>query len=40
MINPINVIKETNEESILDKFTLKMRKIRYDDGEIVVFSNE
>ena len=40
MINPINVIKATNEESILDKFTLKIRKIRYDDGEIVVFSNE
>ncbi len=37
MINPINVIKATNEESILDKFTLKDRKIRYDDGEIVAF---
>lgn len=39
MINPTNVIKATNEESILDKkFTLRIRKIRYEDDEEIILS--
>ena len=38
MINPTNVIKATNEESILDKFTLRIKKIRYEDGEEIILS--
>ena len=37
MINPTNVIKANDYESILDNFVLKLRKIRYEDGEIVVY---
>ena len=36
MINPTNVIKANDYESVLDNFALRLRKIRYEDGEIVV----
>ena len=38
MINPTNVIKATNEQSVLDKFTLRIKKIRYEDGEEIILS--
>jgi len=34
-INPINVIKG-EEESLLGRFTLRVRKIRYENGETIV----
>ena len=39
IINPTNVIKATNEEIISDKFTLSLRRILYEDGEIIEFKN-
>ena len=38
MINPTNVIKANDYESILDNFTLRLRKIRYEDGEEINLS--
>ena len=36
MINPTNVIKANDYESVLGNFALRLRKIHYEDGEIVV----
>ncbi len=38
MINPTNVIKANDYESILGNFTLRLRKIRYEDGEEIILS--
>ena len=37
-INPTNVIKANDYESILGNFTLRLRKIRYEDGEEIILS--
>ena len=37
-VNPTNVIKANDYESILDNFTLRLRKIRYEDGEEIILS--
>ena len=39
MINPTNIIKANDYEDVLGNFTLKLRKIRYEDGEIIEFKN-
>ena len=37
-VNPTNVIKANDYESILGNFTLRLRKIRYEDGEEIILS--
>ena len=36
-INPTNVIKAIDDEFLLKKFTLKIRKILYDNGEVIIY---
>ena len=37
-VNPTNVIKAKDYESIVGNFTLRLRKIRYEDGEEIILS--
>ena len=37
IINPSNLIKAIENESFLNKFSLKVKKIIYDDGEVIIY---
>ncbi|MDA9638356.1 transglutaminase-like domain-containing protein [Candidatus Pelagibacter sp.] len=37
IVNPTNLIKAIENESFLNKFSLKVKKIVYDDGEVIIY---
>ena len=37
IVNPTNLIKAIEYESFLNKFSLKIKKIVYDDGEVIIY---
>jgi len=37
IVNPTNLIKAIENESLLNKFSLKVKKIVYDDGEVIIY---
>jgi hypothetical protein len=37
IVNPTNLIKAIENESFFNKFSLKVKKIVYDDGEVIIY---